>query len=425
LLAHPRTPASSPAAPGATPEPAAPRAPLGIKLAWVAGLYVASGLPFGLLTELLPVYFRTRGVSLADIGLLSLASLPYTFKFLWAPLVDHLGTRKQWILACQVAIAALAVTPALPTSSAITPLLWAALLALATLSATQDVAIDAYTIELLDRREMGPANGVRVTAYRVALITAGGLLLLFSSRLGWPATFGAAAAVMLALATVTLLLPSTRRVGGRIAADESVWEPLRELLALPAVWAVAAFVMTFKLGDRALLPMIRPFWVDRGYTAAQIGFVLSTIGTGATIVGALTGGAITARVGTFTALWTLGLVQALSNLGYYVAAVAGASPPLLYTAAVIEQFTGGLGTAAFLTFLMSLCDKRHAATQYAVLSALYQLGGVAAGSISGFATQRLGYATYFLFTFALAFPAYALLPFIKRLRLTEGVTAEV
>ena len=400
----------------------APRAPLALKLAWVAALYVAQGFPYGLLTELLPVYFRTRGVSLADIGLLSLASLPYTFKFLWAPLVDRVGTRKGWILACQVPIAALAVAPAMMTSSTLTLLLWAAILAIATLSATQDVAIDAYTIELLERREMGPANGMRVTAYRLALIAAGGLLLLLSSRLGWPATFGAAGAVMLALAAVTLLLPRTARSP---AAHEPVWQPLRELFALPAVWAVAIFVMTFKLGDVALLPMIRPFWVDSGYTPAQIGFVLSTVGTGATIVGALAGGVLTARMGTFRALWVLGLVQALSNLGYYVAAVSGAPPTLLYAAAVIEQFTSGLGTAAFLTFLMSLCDKRYAATQYALVSALYRLGSVVAGSISGFATQHLGYATYFLFTFALAFPAYALLPFIRRLRLAEGVKAEV
>jgi PAT family beta-lactamase induction signal transducer AmpG len=390
------------------------------KLLWVATLYVASGFPFSFLNEILPVYFREGGVSLADIGLLSLATLPYTFKFLWAPLVDRLGTRRHWVLGCQLAIAAAMIALATTGGGAVTPVLWVTLLAIATLSATQDVAVDAYTIEQLEPRERGPANGLRVTAYRLALIAGGGLLLAASGRLGWPNLCRVAGGTMLLLAGITLLMPSTARAPA--AGRDPVWEPLRRLLTLPAAWAVALFVLTFKLGDLALQPMIRPFWVDAGYTPAQIGTVVSTVGTGATIVGALAGGLLTARLGTFRALWMLGLVQALSNLGYYAAAVAGAPAPLLYTAAVIEQFATGLGTAAFLTFLMSLCDRRYAATQYALLSALYRVGGVVAGSISGFAAERMGYGTYFLFTFALAFPAFLLLPQVRRAPLADGVT---
>jgi PAT family beta-lactamase induction signal transducer AmpG len=280
------------------------------------------------------------------------------------------------------------------------------------LSATQDVAADAYTIELLDEREMGPANGMRVTAYRVALIATGGALVAASSAIGWPRTFTVAGAVMLALALVTLAVPTAQRAPAA-AAREPLWQPVRELLQLPAAWAVALFVLTFKLGDLALQPMIQPFWVDSGYGAAQIGVVQSTA-IGATVAGALLGGVLTARLGTFRALWMLGAVQALSNLGYYAAAVAGAPAALMYTAAIVEQFTQGLGTAALLTFLMALCDKRYAATQYALLSALFRLSGAVASWFSGDFARDLGYATYFLVTFALALPAFALLPLVRR-----------
>jgi len=280
---------------------------------------------------------------------------------------------------------------------------------------------------------------MRVAAYRVALILAGGALVAASDAIGWRRTFGAAGGVMLAVAVVTLLVPGRRRspavrvdrppsdgvlAGVRrlaVRVSLAVWTPVRQLLRLPSAWAVALFVLTFKLGDLALQPMIQPFWVDRGYSGTQIGLVLGTVGVGATVAGALLGGVLTARLGTFRALWLLGATQALSNVGYYVAAVTGAPAPVLYTAAVIEQFTQGLGTAAFLTFLMALCDRRFAATQFALLSALFRLGGVVVSAYSGTAAQALGYAPYFLLTFALALPAFALLPFLRRLELAEGV----
>jgi len=395
-------------------------APLRRKLLWIAAFYFASGFPFGLLNYLLPVYFRVGGVDLGEIGrVASLAAIPYVVKPLWAPLVDWLGTRKGWIVACQLGIGLLTFALALGgTPSALTPLLWAALIGIAVLSATQDIAADAYTIELLDERELGPANGMRVTAYRVALLTASGALVAVSGPLGWPRVFTIAGAIMFALAVVALAVPGGQRAPAA-AAHEPLWQPVGELLQLPGAWAVALFVLTFKLGDLSLQPMIQPFWVDSGYGPAQIGFV-NSVAIGATVAGALLGGALTARLGTFRALWMLGAVQALSNLGYWVAAVAGAPAALMYSAAIVEQFTQGLGTAAFLTFLMALCDKRYAATQYALLSALFRLSGAAASWFSGDFARDLGYARYFLATFVLALPAFALLPFLRRRPLREA-----
>ncbi|MBA3554885.1 MAG: MFS transporter, partial [Gemmatimonadales bacterium] len=191
-------------------------------------------------------------------------------------------------------------------------------------------------------------------------------------------------------------------------------EPLRELLTRPAIGVAVLFVLTFKVGDLALVPMVKPFWVDSGYSVQQIGWVQTTLGVGASIVGALAGGLATRRLGTFHALWVLGAVQALSNLTYWAAAVTGAQTAMMYGAAVVEQFTQGLGTAAFLTFLMTLCERRYAATQFALLSALYRVGGIAAGALSGVMAERVGYANYFLFTFGLALPAFVLLPWLRR-----------
>ena len=392
------------------------------RLAAVAALYFASGFPYGALAEMLPVYFRVRGVSLEDIGLLGLVSLPYVAKPLWAPLLDRFGTRRGWVAATQLAMAAAFAWIAAHSAGTLGPAVWSALVVVAVLSATQDVAIDALTIEVLDEHELGPGNGLRVTAYRAALIAAGGLLVALSTRVGWGAVLWSCAAIMLALALVTLFVPALTRAGaararaggGAIVGLAMIVDPLRALLTRPAMLAALLFIPTFKLGDLSLQPMTKPFWLDSGYSAAQVGLVQTSLGLGAAIVGALAGGALTARLGTFRALWMLGLVQALSNLGYWVAAVAGAPRALMYTAAIVEQFTGGMGTAAFLTFMMVLCDREWAATQYAVLSSLYRLGGIAASAISGYLATRMGYSAYFMLTFLLAFPAYALLPWVRR-----------
>ena len=384
------------------------------KLLWVAAFYFASGFPYGIATELLPVYYRQRGVSLTDIGLLTIIALPWTFKFLWAPLVDRLGTYKRWLLAVQIGLALTMLGLLAADPARAMPLLWVVLLSMATLSATQDIVVDAYTIRLLDTREYGAANGMRVTAYRVAMLAAGGLLLALAGRLGWPTIFVIAAAIMLVLSAISFTVPSSDmpRQGTTGGLRELV-DPLRELITLPAFGAVLLFVLTFKLGDISLIPMTKPFWVDRGFSTQSIG-AASSVGIVAAIAGALVGGALTTRWGIFTALWSLGLVQALSNLGYWAASRMPAAESVLYGTILLEQFTYGLGTAAFLSFLMSLCSKRYAATQYALLSALFRVGGIIAGAISGAITQHVGYGTYFFVTFLLALPAFSLLPWVRK-----------
>jgi PAT family beta-lactamase induction signal transducer AmpG len=387
------------------------------KLLWVAALYFAEGFPFGLVVDFFPTYFRHGlGLSLTDIGLLGLASLPWTLKFLWAPLLDWMWTRRVWIVGCQIAMGTI-LLGFLMLSDSPGIGLGILLLSLAAFSATQDIAIDAYTIELLDKREMGPANGLRVTAYRIALIASGGWLVALGDpdhALGWKPAVGIAAVLLMAFAALSTRIPVIPSHPHAHSPYEIVVQSLGGFLKRPGFLFVAFFILTFKLGDTAMGRMIRPFWVDREFSPLQIGLIPGTVGVMSTIAGALMGGWFTGRVGIFHGLWILGLFQALSNLVYATAAALPPSDALMYTASITESFTGGLGTAPFLAFLMTICEKQNAATQYALLSALFGLTRTVSEAFSGIATEQLGYATYFTVTFFLAFPAFLLLPWVRR-----------
>ncbi len=382
-------------------------------------LYFAQGLPFGLLFEALAVYFRTHGLGLTEIGLLSLAGLPWTCKFLWAPAVDLWGKRRTWIVTCQALLGLELCLLLVFDPTRMSGLTWLLLLTFAFVAATQDIAIDAYTIELLDEEEMGPANGIRVTTYRLALIVAGGLVVALAGLIGWQAAFGGAAVLLAAVALFTTQAPEVKRprpqtAGWGAQLRRGFVGPLQNFWHRPGVVYVLLFILSFKLGDMALGPMVRPFWVDRAFTPVEIGAVPGTVGVVATIVGALLGGKLTQQWGLFRALWTLGAVQAASNLVYAAAAALPPSTPLMYTASVVESLCGGLGTAPFLAFLMRVCDKTRAATQYALLSAIFGLSRAVSGAFSGVLAHSFGYAAYFTATFFLAWPAFLLLPWVRK-----------
>jgi PAT family beta-lactamase induction signal transducer AmpG len=398
-------------------------APLRIRLSWIAAIAFASGFPFGLVNEAIPIYLRTHGASLVDIGHLAKLSLPWSLKWLWAPLVDRHGSRRQWIASCLAALAALTFVLGSLDVGTLGMEFWAVLVMIVVLSATQDVAIDAYTIQSTTTRELGVANSVRITLYRVAMLTAGGLLVWLAGRIGWFESFSVGAVLLAALAVCALLLPPVDQTAGHAI---NLWEPLRALFGRPGIATVILFALIFKLDIAALEPMMRPFWVDRGLTLEDIGAVVTSGRLVATIAGAALGGVFTTRYGVFTGLWVLGLVQAFSGLVYAWAASAdvhlvyvfGAlgvdAKSLVVSAAFFESFAAGLGTSAYLAFLMSVCEKRYAATQFAVLSALLALTRWVAGDFSGGLAERLGYANYFLVTFLIGLPAFALIPRVRR-----------
>lgn len=386
--------------------------PLRRKLVLVAMLYFVEGFPPGIAADVWPVWLRVHGASLAEIGWVSTLLSAYTFKFLWSPLVDGYGTYRRWITAALVVMAGLLALAGLRDPSAPDAVLWALLAGFCLASATQDIAIDAYTIGLLDRGEEGPANGVRVTAYRVAVLAGGGALLFLPRWAGWPATLVTAAAVLLALALVASRLPpvTTTRAG---AGD--TWPAMRRWLSRPGVAALFAFVLLYRLADLSMGPMVKPFWVDRGMSLEEIGLVSTAIGSLATIAGALAGGVAVRTRGLAASLLAFGALAMLSNLGYAAVALAPASGRAgLWTASAVESFCTGLATAAFLSLLMRACEKEHAAVQFASLSALSLAPRLVTGPVSGAGATALGYPVFFAATALLALPALALVPAVQR-----------
>jgi PAT family beta-lactamase induction signal transducer AmpG len=384
--------------------------PLKVRLGWIAVVAFASGFPFGLVNEAVPIYLRVHGASLVDIGHLNKLSLPWSLKWLWAPLVDRHGSRRGWIATCLAGIAALTLVLGHLEVGKLGAGLWMILVAIVVLSATQDVAIDAYTIQSTTTRELGVANSVRITLYRIAMLTAGGLLVWLAGRIGWSGSFTSGAALLAVLALCALVLPAVERA---TETTRNLWEPLRELHSRRGIWAVIVFALIFKFDIAALEPMMRPFWVDRGLTLEEIGAIVTSGRLVATVAGAAAGGVFTTRYGIFTGLWVLGIVQALSSLGYWATASSPPAKSLVIAAAYFESFAAGLGTAAYLAFLMSVCEKRYAATQFAVLSALLALTRWIAGDFSGRWAEEVGYANYFLLTFVLGLPAFVLIPRLR------------
>jgi len=381
------------------------------KLKTVALFYFVQGSPPAILWEVLPVYFRLQGLSLRAIGGLRLLELPYSLKVFWSPLIQRYGDRRAWIGVCMVAIGV--VVSLVPFVQIDHPgwLVLILLLLLTTLSATQDIAIDSYAVGLVDREEEGPANGVRASAYRVALVFVGGGMVFLAGIFQWTLLYLFAGLLLALLGLSVLLVP---RLDLPVAARQQWLSGFARWIGTWRAVPLVLFVLTYKLGEFAIGPMVKPFWVDQGRSLFEIGLIPTTFGIVLSVLGALAGGAFISRYGTFSGVWVLGLLQAVSNLGYALVAWAQLGRFGLYGASVFESFSGGLGTAAFLAFLMSVCEKEHATIQYAFLSSVFSLTGRLVGGVSGLGAERFGYGDYFALTFIMSLPAYAFLPWAKR-----------
>jgi len=375
------------------------------QLAIVALVYVVEGFPMGVYADVWPVFFRRHGATLAEIGWLSGLSLAWSLKVLWSPLIDRFGERRGWIAACLAVMAGCLLVFAGAVQDGVGALAWLALGLFCLASATQDVAIDAYTIGLVERGREGPANSVRITAYRAGLIAAGGMLLL-PRWVGWSGAFGIAALGFVLVAGAVLTCP---RVAVPEAARRELFPALRRWILRDGVFSVAAFVLLYRIGDRAMGPMVAPFWVDRGFSDEEIAFAKTTLGTLATVAGALSGGGVVSRIGIGRSLGVLGVLAMGSNLGYAAAAAVNAGWIGVVSASLLESFCGGLASAAFLSYLMRICQKEHAAVQYALVTSLYAFAGTLVAAPSGWLTERMGYAAYFALSAAFALPAFAFL----------------
>jgi PAT family beta-lactamase induction signal transducer AmpG len=408
-----------------------------LKLVVVGVLYFAEGVPYGFVVSTLSFFLRGQGVPLEHIGFLSLLGLAWSFKILWSPLVDRFGSRAAWLVPAQGAIVLCLLAMAQFVTQPVSWQFWALTGLLCLASATQDLAVDAYTIDLLETKELGLANGVRNGAYRVGALSAGSGLLILSDWVGWQPAFVGIAVVMAAMVVTILVFKPFRLPRVRVFQENPstskgigpILEASRGLRALPYFGAIIIFTLTFKAGDALMASMVSPFWKDMGFSGTQYGLVSGMLGSFATILGGLLGGWLTTRWGSGTGLWTMGALQAFSNLGYWAAALPGMGKyalfyitvPFLektvpvypiYLASQGESITSGMGTAAFMAFLMSMCDKRFSAMHYAFFAMLFTFSARIFGYLGGLGAGSLGYAKFFFLSFLAAWPAFALLPWI-------------
>jgi PAT family beta-lactamase induction signal transducer AmpG len=370
----------------------------------------------------MPLYLRVHHVALTAIGSLSTVGLAWTLKVLWSPLIDSFGTYRRWIAAALAIMLAILIAFALMPES-IGRAFWILIAIFALASATQDISIDAFTIRITPQEMLGPVNSIRVMAYRIAIIVGGGGMAALTGYAGWHSAFGAGAAVFAAVFFVALWLPDDR---GARAEKQNLLRDLARWAQRPRAAVLLAIVFLYRLGELAIVTMIKPYWVDRGYSPAEIGTITTVVGVIVSVAGAVAGGAIVARIGLYRALFTLGIAQTMSNLGYAIVSSMHAGRWAIYAAAVVENFGFGLGTAAFLAFLMALCDRQRAATEYAMLTATFGLTRALIGPVSGFIAQRLGYPAFFWSTVFFGLPALLLLPRVRGVILSgsEGSVGE-
>lgn len=375
-----------------------------------------SGLPLLLTGSLLQAWLREAGVDLTTIGLFALVGLPYTLKFLWAPLFDRytptefLGRRRSWLLIVQ-----LLLTTAIFLLGENGPrdllLLSCTALLVTFCSASQDTVIDAYRRESLKAREQGLGASLYVNGYRLALLLVGGGGLILADVLGtFPQVYFLFAGLMATAPLITLWVPEPDPPPEiPKSLKEAVVGPFTNFFHRPGACLILAFILLYKVGDTMASHMAVPFYLDLGFSKSEIGAVAKLFGFWATVVGGLLGGAIILRLGIYAALWWFGILQALSTAAFAWLATKG---PILYGlmgVIAFENLTSGMGTSAFVAFMASQTDRRFTATQYALLSSLMGIPRVLIAAPTGWLAERMGWPLFFIFCALAAIPALWLL----------------
>ena len=379
----------------------------------------SSGLPLYILINLLPAWLRSERVDLRAIGLFALIQLPFTWKFLWSPLVDRyalplLGRRRGWMLVTQLLLLA-----SIPLFGLLRPQLdlWTIAYlaaAVAFFAATQDIVLDAYRRELLPDPELGLGNAIHVQTYRISSLVPGALALILADHLPWQAVFAITALFMLPGIATTLLVaePALQRPAPRTLV-EAVVEPFHEFITRSGAGQallVLAFIFLYKLGDSMATALATPFYIDMGFSLSEIGLIAKNAGLWASVIGGLLGGLWMLKIGINRGLWLFGVVQVVSILGFaWLAYVHEADRVLLAVVIAFEALGVGLGTAAFTAFLARATDPRYTATQFALFTSLASAPRSLVNATTGWIVEQTGWFAFFLLCTALALPGMALL----------------
>ncbi|MEM7468579.1 MAG: MFS transporter [Pseudomonadota bacterium] len=392
------------------------------RLAVVTLLGFSSGLPLALSSGTLQAWFTFSGVDVQTIGLLSVVGLPYVFKFLWAPLLDRygltlLGRRKSWMLASQFVIAAclLVMASLAPAEQPFALGMMALLLAL--FSATQDIAIDAYRTELLYESERGLGISLAVSAYRLALLSAGAGALIVAEKFGFSFAYCVMASLMLIGLLTTWLAPMVADVAATkqhaLASFRDAWRSFRRR---PQWLALLALVATYKLGDAFAESLTTTFMLrEMDLTLTELAWFNKTLGILATIAGGLIAGLVMLKIRLFAALFGFAILQLATNLGFVLLALFGPNHWGIALVVVAENLFGGMGTVALVALIMSLCDRQFTATHFALLTAVAALGRVFSGPIAGLVAHGLGWTTFFGASCLIGFIPVAILLYARQM----------
>jgi PAT family beta-lactamase induction signal transducer AmpG len=375
----------------------------------------ACGLPLLLTGSVLQAWMKDEGVDLSTIGLFALVGLPYTLKFLWAPLMDRftpifLGRRRGWLFLAQLALIGSIVGLAF-TQPGIDPVGVAAAAMLVTFfSASQDIVVDAYRREALADEEQGLGASLYVNGYRSGMLLASGGGLIMADHISFTQVYLVMAGIMLLAATTTLLAPEPPVSHGTPKTfAEAVFHPFLEYFRRQDAVLILLFVLLYKVGDSMASNMTTPFYLEIGFSKTEIGAVVKLFGFWATIAGGLVGGVLILRMGIYRSLWSFGILQGVSTAGFAALALIGNSVSGLAAVIAFENFSSGLGTAAYIAFMASLTNKKFTATQYALLSSFMGIPRVIAATPTGYMAEWMGWIGFFLFCALVAVPGLLLL----------------
>ncbi|MBI4843197.1 MAG: AmpG family muropeptide MFS transporter [Nitrospirae bacterium] len=374
----------------------------------------ACGLPLLLTITVLQAWMKEEGVDLTVIGAMSLVGLPYTIKFLWAPLVDRFtfpffGRRRGWLIVFQIVLTCSIILLGLSNPKNIWMIAAAAFL-VTFFSASQDIVVDAYRREDLADAELGLGSSLYVNGYRVGMLFASGGGLIMADHISFSTVYFIMAACMLPGIATTLLTPEpVLSAGTPKNLKEAVLDPLIEYFSRQGALWMLAFILFYKIGDTMASAMTTPFYLDIGFSKTEIGTVVKLFGFWATVIGSLIGGVMMLRLGINRSLWIFGFLQAISTAGFVLLAKIGYSIPMLAGVIVFENLSGGMGTAAYVAFMGSITNKKFTATQYALLSSLMGVPRVLASAPTGYMAKQIGWTGFFIACTLIAVPGMLLL----------------
>jgi PAT family beta-lactamase induction signal transducer AmpG len=376
-----------------------------------------SGLPLYIIFSLLPAWLRTEGVDLATIGLFALIQIPYTWKFIWSPLMDRyappfLGRRRGWLLVTQVFLLGnVAILGMFDPQHSIWTIAYLSA-AVAFFSASQDVVIDAYRREILPDEELGLGNSIHVNAYRVSGLIPGSMALILADHLPWDTVFFIVAAFMLVGIGMTLTINEPPSKGAPKTLKEAVVEPFKEFIGRKG-WQnallILMFIFLYKIGDNMATALATPFYLDLGFSMTEIGLIAKNAALWPAIIGGMLGGLLMVKIGINRALWLFGLVQIITIIGFIVLAEAGNDKIILAIVISLEYLGVGLGTAAFVAFIARSTHPRYTATQLALFTALAAVPRTFVNASVGYIVETIGWTQFFILCTVLAIPGMLLL----------------